>query len=217
MYRKILTIIAWALCAIRDFVFSIWSILKKWYRPEWYKWCPDDEIESDRLYGADKINEDSIPGLIFPTIAGDLEQVNHLIQDGVDLNTYWGPTKITALMHAASFGRSEIVHALIKAGADVHQTCRRGHTALYYLGASLNPGGEELDRKLIDIGKALLEAGARDENTQELVAGKETYRKAEEDTTIASGDLVNPQVSLFICDEKDNGEFFDPEDVFLKA
>ena len=205
MYQKIVTTIAWVLCAIRDFVFSIWSILKKWYRPELRMRFASD-IRCD---GADKSNKDSMTDLMYAAYSGDLERVNQLIQDGVDLNAYCGQNKITALMYAASRGESEIVHALIKAGADVHHTSPSGHTALYYVGHTAE---KHIDARNAEIVRALREAGARDENTQELVVEEETYRQAEGVTAIASGDLVsNSQASLFSRNMTDDGKCPDPE------
>jgi len=108
----------------------------------------------------------------------------------------------TGFMEAAEKGQSDTVRTLIAAGANVDKVNKHGETALMKAAA----------RGHSEIVKALIEAGARDENTQELVAEKQTYRQAEGVTAIASGDLVsNSQASLFILKTTDDEEYPDPE------
>lgn len=62
---------------------------------------------------------------------GNVELVNHLLQQKVDANA---PTDLglTPLMAAAERGHIEVMRRLIEAGVDVHAREYRGRTALYY-------------------------------------------------------------------------------------
>jgi uncharacterized protein len=87
-------------------------------------------------------------------LAGDLNNISALLQDGIDCNSS-NEEGTTALMLAAGNGRLKIVEALIESGANVNATDAQGWTAL--MKAIYN---YELDQGFPEIVSALIEAGA---------------------------------------------------------
>lgn len=86
--------------------------------------------------------------------AGDLEQLNNLLQSGADGNAS-NDEGLTVLMMAAGNGHLEIVDTLIKAGANVNAADKLGWTAL--MKAIYN---YDMDKGFPEIVSALIEAGA---------------------------------------------------------
>ena len=62
---------------------------------------------------------------------GDIENVQHLINAGVDINVQ-DENDMTPLMIASVAGHKELVEQLIKSGADVNLQNTSGDTALIY-------------------------------------------------------------------------------------
>ena len=68
---------------------------------------------------------------------GEDKVVGMFLAKGVDVNTHYGPHRVTALACAAYNGRARIAQMLIDAGANINAVCSRGFTALQkaaYLG-----------------------------------------------------------------------------------
>ena len=70
----------------------------------------------------------TIPHLWQIAAAGDIDQLEDILNRGADINAS-NPSGLTPLMVAAYHGRIEMVRALIKHGADVNATEDAGLTA----------------------------------------------------------------------------------------
>lgn len=85
--------------------------------------------------------------LMFAANEGDLNKVKELLDKGANANAKYGDT---ALIRASWNGHTEIVEALVEAGADVNVKDENGNIALIWASAV----------GYIEIVKALIEAGA---------------------------------------------------------
>lgn len=92
---------------------------------------------------------------ILPIMGGKADDVNRLIDSGVDVNEKfdWGATRdITALVFAVMLGQTEICGILIDAGADVNIKSSGGTTLLHHVAFS---GGDYKDIAELLIAKGL--------------------------------------------------------------
>lgn len=122
--------------------------------------------------------------LVKAAFKDDVAAVRQLIAAGVDVNTIDKDADTTALMQAVEHGNSEMMQALLGAGADASLKNKSGQTALMHLGehstekmvweliaagAKLNQRDEEGNSALMnsaavdnkDVLQALLQAGAK--------------------------------------------------------
>ena len=117
----------------------------------------EEELDDDGSAYSEVEAEDLSPPLIAAAVAGDLNNVRSLLEQGVDKDetTNLG---CTAMWHAACKGYVEIVRLLVEQGADKEKIYRGGKTLLFIAA----------DKGHFDIVRILVEQGAN----KDLQSGK---------------------------------------------
>lgn len=88
-------------------------------------------IESDRSTQVEAVVDKPAINFQMAVLSGDLEAVKQHIAAGSDINEIDQMSGSTPLISAASFGKTEIVSALIEANADLSLRNNEGATALH--------------------------------------------------------------------------------------
>lgn len=93
-------------------------------------WCVSN-LCAESVRDTAAYSEEKRPLLTHAVLAGDMELINLLIQQGINLNAQ-DSVGGTALMYAVERKNSEITELLVKAGADVNLKSKEGCTALIW-------------------------------------------------------------------------------------
>ena len=121
-----------------------------------------ESMDKKQKFQADHDGSTALPLLIVLTVLNNLPGLRTLLSTGVDLSQKCQGMGLTALLHAAKYGRLEAVNLMLKAGADVNERCETRHSE------QITPLVMAICCGHAAVVSALVEAGADVQLTSEL-------------------------------------------------
>lgn len=116
---------------------------------------------------------DNSGALVMAVIAESNEIFDVLMAVGASPNTVLINTKYTPLMAAVSKGKIDVVHKLLRAGADVHFQDKDGHTALECAEKMIKDGtAGKNGQRIVDVLRDKTYPALKQKNLRHYIKGK---------------------------------------------